>query len=706
MSNAPQNPQSQKPQRRGSLNMWFFLIILFAIGMFYLSAFNAADQIGESSFESYIKANRVASVKIGEGRLTGKFKKPSPIRPPIGGSNTDSKPADPAAKTKSDAVAKGKVRYGETFMVYLATSGESLPELKAFLRENGVKFESLPPDNSMNILWMFFLLLPVGILLFFWISYRRSQSQLMGGGFLSGFSKSPAKRYETAEEPITFKDVAGLQGVKADLAEIVDYLKDPTKFQRLGGRVPKGVLLNGPPGTGKTLLARAVAGEADVPFFSVSGSEFIQMFVGVGASRVRDLFQTAKENSPSIIFVDEIDAVGRQRGAGLGGGHDEREQTLNQILSEMDGFAQNDSTIVLAATNRPDVLDPALLRPGRFDRHVSVNRPTLKGRRDIFKVHVRDVPLAADVDLMQLAAGTVGLTGADIRNMVNEAALWAARQDKSIVEKEDFEYARDKILMGAKREEVLQQDEKEKTAYHEAGHTLTAWKLAGANAVHKVTIVPRGRSLGSTQTVPSEDRMSMSENELRDHLTVLLGGRAAEQLIYDETTVGAENDLERATSMARRMVTHWGMSERLGPVSYKTSDEDPFLGREIHQQRQFSEHTMEIIDSEVTAILHNASQDAYTLLKEHEADLKNLAETLLSEEELDEPSIAKIIGPSVHSTKQRAEPDEEAQTVIPPVSQATSGDASAEAQQVTRDHHRDDLQPHDGQPPSPNPNES
>ncbi|MEO2023589.1 MAG: ATP-dependent zinc metalloprotease FtsH, partial [Pirellulaceae bacterium] len=565
---------------------------------------------------------------------------------------------------------------------------------------------SLPPDKSMNIIWMFFLLLPVGILLFFWISYRRSQSQLMGGGFLSGFSKSPAKLYETTEEPITFKDVAGLQGVKADLAEIVDYLKDPTKYQRLGGRVPKGVLLNGPPGTGKTLLARAVAGEADVPFFSVSGSEFIQMFVGVGASRVRDLFQTAKDNSPSIIFVDEIDAVGRQRGAGLGGGHDEREQTLNQILSEMDGFNQNDFTIVLAATNRPDVLDPALLRPGRFDRHVSVNRPTLKGRRDIFKVHVRDVPLAADVDLGQLAAGTVGLTGADIRNMVNEAALWAARQDKNIVEKEDFEYARDKILMGAKREEVLQEDEKEKTAYHEAGHTLTAWKLAGANAVHKVTIVPRGRSLGSTQTVPSEDRMSMSENELRDHLTVLLGGRAAEQLIYDETTVGAENDLERATSMARRMVTHWGMSERLGPVSYKTSDEDPFLGREIHQQRQFSEHTMEIIDSEVTAILHNASQTAYALLKEHDVDLKNLAETLLSEEELDEPAIAKILGPSVHSIKQLSKTDEETKTVIPAVSQPTSGDTSAEAQQVTRDHHSDDLQPHDGQPPSPNPHES
>jgi cell division protease FtsH len=438
-----------------------------------------------------------------------------------------------------------------------------------------------------------------------------------------------------------------------------------------------------------------------VPFYSVSGSEFIQMFVGVGASRVRDLFQTAKDNSPSIIFIDEIDAIGRQRGAGLGGGHDEREQTLNQILSEMDGFTQNDSSIVLAATNRPDVLDPALLRPGRFDRHVTVGRPTRKGRREIFKVHVRDVPLADDVDLGQLAAGTVGLTGADIRNMVNEAALWAARQDKKVVEKDDFEYARDKILMGAKREEVLQEDEKEKTAYHEAGHTLAAWKLAGANPVHKVTIIPRGQSLGSTQMVPSEDRMSMSESELRDHLTVLLGGRAAEQLIYDETTVGAENDLERATKMARRMVTHWGMSERLGPVSYKTSEEDPFLGREIHQQRQFSEHTMEVIDQEVTIILQQASKVAYKLLQDHEEDLRNLAEQLLQEEELDEPAIAKIIGPSVHNSAEQEQAAESTKPVIPTTSQPTS-DSSATAQQVTRDHHRGDVKSHDN-PAAPPP---
>ena len=404
----------------------------------------------------------------------------------------------------------------------------------------------------------------------------------------------------------------------------------------------------GPPGTGKTLLARAVAGEAEVPYFSVNGSEFIQMFVGVGASRVRDLFASAKNQSPAIIFIDEIDAVGRQRGAGLGGGHDEREQTLNQILGEMDGFQANDSVIVLAATNRPDILDPALLRPGRFDRHVTVSRPTLAGREAIFKVHVRDVPLSNDVDLRVIAQATAGMTGADIQNLVNEAALWAARHSKSKVEMADFYYAHDKVLMGAKREEILTEKEKERTAYHEAGHTLAAWNLKGANPVHKVTIIPRGQALGVTQMVPDEDRMNMSENEIRDHLVVLLAGRAAEQLIYDELTVGAENDLERATSMARRMVTHWGMSDKLGPVSYKMTDEDPFLGREIHQNRQFSEHTMVAIDAEVAKILQDASENALQLLRNKRDDLHTVTKELLEREELDRREIEAIVGRSVH----------------------------------------------------------
>ena len=396
------------------------------------------------------------------------------------------------------------------------------------------------------------------------------------------------------------------------------------------------------------MLARAVAGEAEVPYFSVNGSEFIQMFVGVGASRVRDLFASAKSQSPAIIFIDEIDAVGRQRGAGLGGGHDEREQTLNQILGEMDGFQANDSVIVLAATNRPDILDPALLRPGRFDRHVTVSKPTLAGREAIFKVHVRDVPLNDDVDLTMIAQATAGMTGADIQNLVNEAALWAARHSKTKVDMSDFYYAHDKVLMGAKREEILTEKEKERTAYHEAGHTLAAWNLKGAHPVHKVTIIPRGQALGVTQMVPDEDRMNISETEIRDHLVVLLAGRAAEQLIYDELTVGAENDLERATSMARRMVTHWGMSDKLGPVSYKMTDEDPFLGREIHQNRQFSEHTMVAIDAEVAKILQEAAESALQLLRDKRDDLHNVTQELIKQEELDRREIEALIGQSVH----------------------------------------------------------
>jgi len=535
------------------------------------------------------------------------------------------------------------------FRVTLSRSGEERAVLRELLDDpaNDVTYKYKERDNTTAILVMILFTLPLVFLLMMWLSYRRSRNEMMGGGFLSGFSKSPAKRYEPTKLRTTFKDVAGLKSVKADLLEIVEFLKSPEKFRKLGGRIPKGVLLNGPPGTGKTLLARAVAGEADVPFFSVSGSEFIQMFVGVGASRVRDLFKNAKDAGSAIIFIHEIDAVGRQRGAGLGGGHDEREQTLNQILSEMDGFTPSDSVIVVAATNRPDVLDPALLRPGRFDRHVTVGRPTLEGRKEIFKVHVRDVPLDADVNLDTLAAATVGLTGADIRNLVNEAALWAARQNKSRVNMADFDYSRDKVLMGAKREEVLSEKQKEAVAYHEAGHALLGWLLPGAHQVHKVTIVPRGRALGVTQYLPNEDQLlSRSEDELSDELAIFLGGRAAEHLVFEHINVGAENDLERATALARRMVTHWGMTERLGPVSYKSSDDDPFLGREIHQGRQFSEHTMELIDEEVARILHEADDRAISLLKEHREKLDKIAYMLYEKEEIDSVMIAAAIGAS------------------------------------------------------------
>ena len=457
-----------------------------------------------------------------------------------------------------------------------------------------------------------------------------------------------ARRYDPDEQRVTFDDVAGLTDVKKDLQEVVEFLKDPAKFQRLGGRIPKGVLLMGPPGTGKTLLGRAVAGEAGVPFFSISGSEFIQMFVGVGASRVRDLFKNAKDSAPSILFIDEIDAIGRMRGAGVGGGHDEREQTLNQILSEMDGFSPTETVIVLAATNRPDVLDPALTRPGRFDRHIVVDRPNAKAREAILKVHTREVPLADEVDLERVAKGTVGLTGADLRNLVNEAALWATREDKSRVDMDDFEYARDKILMGAKREDILNPKEKELTAYHEAGHALVAWHSKGADPVHKVTIIPRGRALGVTQFLPDEDRMNVSESTLRTRLMYILGGRAAEKLVLGEYSAGAENDLTQATKLARRMVTNWGMSERLGPVSYRTSEEHPFLGKEMHEQREFSEHTAQVIDEEISRVLHSASDAAEAVLQKHRDQLDKLAGALVQHEVLDDDEIEEILGPPAH----------------------------------------------------------
>ncbi len=470
--------------RRGNNSLFIALILAGLVVLLFYNRGEERSLITASFFQSELDRNNIERVSIGERRVYGTFVT-RPDIPPSEQSDAETAAADTTAaadKAGSDEAASDKKSEPDKYLTKFAfnrpTDAGWVVQLEKELKEAGVQYDYLDPDNTQQIMYFIALIgLPLAILFFLFMMLRRTRSDIMGGGFLSGFSKSPAKRFEASEKMVTFNDVAGLEGVKADLQEIVDFLKTPEKFQKLGGRVPKGVLLNGPPGTGKTLLARAIAGEAGVPFFSVNGSEFIQMFVGVGASRVRDLFKTAKEHSPAIIFIDEIDAVGRQRGAGLGGGHDEREQTLNQILGEMDGFTGNQAVIVVAATNRPDVLDPALLRPGRFDRHITVGRPTMKGREAIFKVHVRDVPLADDVDLKRLAAGTVGLTGADIRNMVNEAALWAARQDKKIVDMSDFDYARDKILMGAKREEVLQESEKEKTAYHEAGHTLTAWHL-------------------------------------------------------------------------------------------------------------------------------------------------------------------------------------------------------------------------------------
>ncbi len=661
----------KKAPRRPSNQLWLLLIVLAAIVL--LSVWSNSGKVSRGVPWSFLldelRKNNVAKLDIGINEIKGVFKTRPEAREKIDDTGV--------GKPQKDPRTGKRLQYHLKFTTTRPVSEEATKQLYAVIGDEvQVTFDRRNFGDTLLLTMLFAL--PVVFLFFMWMNYRRSRDQMMGGGFLSGFSRSPAKRYEAQEQGITFDGVAGLEAVKEDLTEIVEYLKYPNKFRKLGGRVPKGVLLNGPPGTGKTLLARAVAGEAGVPFYSVNGSEFIQMFVGVGASRVRDLFKTAIENAPAIIFIDEIDAVGRQRGAGLGGGHDEREQTLNQILSEMDGFTPSDSVIVVAATNRPDVLDPALLRPGRFDRHVTVGRPTQKGRCAIFKVHVREVPLADNVDLDVLASSTMGMTGADIRNVVNEAALWAARHDKKSVEMSDFDFARDKVLMGARREEVLSDDEKRKTAYHEAGHTLSAWVLPGAHRVHKVTIIPRGRSLGVTQSLPSEDRLNLSESDLRDQLVFALGGRAAERIIYDETSVGAENDLEQATNIARHMVTHWGMSERLGPVSYKVSESDPFLGREIHQQRHFSEHTMKIIDEEVAKFLHDASVNAVELLTEHRGKLEKITEALLEHEELDERQITALIGPSVHAPV-NGKPASQTASMEPSVPQETTTERSSDS---------------------------
>lgn len=514
--------------------------------------------------------------------------------------------------------------------------------LRAFLEDRKVEVSSEPINEFGNYLAGMVIVTAISLLLL-WFLIRR-QSDPLSSGMAGSFIRSPARRFRPSDHQTTFDDVAAMEQAKRELQEIVEFLKTPAKFQRLGAQIPKGVLLMGPPGTGKTLLVRAVAGEAGVPFFSINGSEFIQMFVGVGASRVRDLFRTAKENSPCLIFIDEIDAVGRIRGAGFGGGHDEREQTLNQILSEMDGFQQTEAVIVVASTNRPDVLDPALLRPGRFDRHVAVDRPTRSGREGILKVHVRNVPLDADVDLKSIANSTIGFSGAELKNLVNEAALHAARFNRNTVTMDDFDAARDKVLMGPQREEILSPHEREMTAYHEAGHALLAWMLPDVDPLHKVTIIPRGRALGVTQLLPNEDRYNVGERRLHSQLAFMLGGRAAEKLIFNEYSAGAEDDLKRATGIARKMVSRWGMSDVIGPVAFRDSDESPFLGKEYHEQRDFSDETARTIDSEVQRFLVQADHRAMQTLKDHRGKLDALTQALLREESLDYPEIVAVLG--------------------------------------------------------------
>ncbi|HPL96873.1 MAG: ATP-dependent zinc metalloprotease FtsH [Smithellaceae bacterium] len=532
----------------------------------------------------------------------------------------------------------GKLTNGSMFKAYAPKDDG----LVAMFREKKVKITAKPPEENpwyMIFVSWFPMLLLIGV----WIFFMRQMQA--GGGKAMSFGKSRARLITDKSKKVTFNDVAGIDEAKAELEEVIDFLRDPKKYTRLGGRIPKGLLLVGPPGTGKTLLARAIAGEADVPFLSISGSDFVEMFVGVGASRVRDLFSQAKKNAPCIIFIDEIDAVGRHRGAGLGGGHDEREQTLNQLLVEMDGFESNEGVILVSATNRPDVLDPALLRPGRFDRQVVVPLPDVKGREMIFEVHGRKAPLADDVDYAVLARGTPGTSGADIENVVNEAVLNAARMNKDKVTMADFEFAKDKVLMGSERRSlVISETEKRNTAYHEAGHTLVARLIPGTDPIHKVTIIPRGRALGLTQQLPIDEKHTYPSSYLEGNIAVLLGGRAAEELVLKDFTTGAGNDIERVTNLARKMVCEWGMSPTMGPLSYGKKEEQIFLGREFATHKDYSEETARKIDEEVVAIVKRNYDRAINLLTEHIEILHRMSQELLDKEVLNAAEIDEIIG--------------------------------------------------------------
>jgi len=514
----------------------------------------------------------------------------------------------------------------------VTVANAAIPDVTKTLQDQKVPF-NYKEVKEANWLSLVMTLAPILLILGFWIFMMRQMQA--GGNKALSFGKSRARLLTAQQKKATFKDVAGIDEAKEELYEIIDFLKDPQKFQKLGGRIPKGVLLVGPPGTGKTLLARAIAGEANVPFFSISGSDFVEMFVGVGASRVRDLFEQGKKNAPCIIFIDEIDAVGRHRGAGLGGGHDEREQTLNALLVEMDGFESNEGVILIAATNRPDVLDPALLRPGRFDRRVVVPRPDVRGREEILRVHTRKVPLAEDVDLSVIARGTPGFSGADMANLVNEAALWAARQNRKFVAMADFEMSKDKVLMGAERKSmILSDEEKRNTAYHEAGHALVAAMTPGADPLHKVTIIPRGMALGVTMQLPIDDKHTYTKDFLEAQLAVLMGGRAAEEIFLHHITTGAGNDIERATEIARQMVCEWGMSP-LGPLTFGKKEEQIFLGREIAQHRDYSEDTAIKIDGEVRTIVSTGYAKARNILETHRDTLERIAQALLDREVLD-----------------------------------------------------------------------
>ena len=603
-----------------NIALWLLITLVMIVLYNYFSAVEGnrdKTAINYTKFVEMVQADRVSKVTLKGNEISGEF---------------------------SD---------GKSFKSYAPDD----PALVKLLESKKVEITAVNKDDST---WYGTLLaswLPMIVLVGIWIFFMRQMQA--GGGKAMSFGKSRARLMTENTVKITFNDVAGIEEAKDEVSEIIDFLKDPKKFTRLGGRIPKGVLLVGAPGTGKTLLARAIAGEAAVPFFSISGSDFVEMFVGVGAARVRDLFIQAKKSAPCIIFIDEIDAVGRHRGAGLGGGHDEREQTLNQLLVEMDGFEANEGVILIAATNRPDVLDPALLRPGRFDRQVVVPVPDLKGREAILKVHTRRTPLADSVDLSILARGTPGFSGADLENLANEAALFAARRGNESVAMSDFEEAKDKVLMGSERRSlILSERERRNTAYHEAGHTLVARLSPGADPIHKVTIIPRGQALGLTQQLPLDERHTYSKDFLMSALTVLLGGRAAEELVFQQFTTGAGNDLERATELARKMVCNWGMSDELGPVTFGKKEEHIFLGREFAQSKDFSEETARLIDAAIKNLVLKASGQAVSLLSKHRAQLEDLAQGLLEKETLNSREIDKILGVAEPKPEEPPEPQE------------------------------------------------
>jgi len=600
------------------------LIAALIYTMFGVAAPGDPEKIPYSRFKSEVRAGNVAEVTLAGQEVTGVYQQD--------GEDEDS----------------------ESFETVLPPLEDQT--LIALLEDHGVTLQAKPQEGSRWTTVLAGILPWLLIIGFFLYAGRRMQQQVGeagGAGGILQFTKSKAKRYTKGGSEVSMEDVAGLENPKRDLREIIDYLAEPERFRALGAKLPRGVLLVGPPGTGKTLLAKAVAGEANVPFFSISGSEFIEMLVGVGASRVRDMFQNAKRVAPAVIFIDEIDSVGRSRGTGLGGGHDEREQTLNQILSEMDGFSPGQAVIALAATNRPDVLDPALLRPGRFDRKIVLELPRRDARRGILALHSRRAPLAGDVDLDSVARRTVGFSGADLENLVNEAALLAGRERKDEVTMSLFESARDKIVLGAERESILSEDEKRRVAYHESGHALLTCLLPHTDPLDKVTIIPRGRALGATEQLMEEERANLSEGYLRDRITVALGGRVSEKLVYNEVSTGAENDLRQATGLARRMVSRWGMSDKLGPVAFRRDEDHVFLGREMAQPPDFSEYTARLIDDEIRSLVGGLEEEAQKLLQDHRNELDSLAEALLEKESLDASEIDRIVESSAREKQHR-----------------------------------------------------